>query len=697
MEAAPTLDPVPAPPAAARRPTILSFHGDERIDDWAWLRDDAKAEPEVLAHLEAENAYTAAALADTEVLQAELFDEMKARILETDLSVPYSKKGWWYTTRTEEGRQYPIWSRSAVSADGPWDVLFDGNVEAGDSPYFGVGALDVSPSAGRLLFSTDFEGNELHTMRVRDLATGVDLPEAITGTYYGTAWLDDDTFLYTLCDPAMRPFQVWRHVVGSDPADDVCVFEEPDERFFVSVERARSGRVALVDSSSKVTSECWYLLTADPHGRLRCVHPREEGLEYEVEDAGDRLLITTNADGAVDFALVEAPLDEPGRDHWTVVRPHQPGVKLEGVDAFAGHLVVYERAEALRRARLIDRVSGSDELLELPEPVYAVGGAANPEFDTRVLRFSYSSPVTPSTVYEQDVATGERRVLKQQPVLGGYEPSAFKCGRLWATAEDGVQVPITYVHRRGLVLDGSNPCLLYGYGSYEASIEPVFSSLRLSLLERGLVYAVAHVRGGGEMGRPWYDAGKILHKRNTFTDFVACAEHLCGAGYTRPERLAIRGASAGGLLIGAVLNLRPDLCRAAVAEVPFVDCLSTILDPTLPLTITEWEEWGNPLDDQEVYSYMRSYSPYDNVHAAGYPAVLATAGLNDPRVSYWEPAKWVQSLREHSTSGQAVYLKTEMGAGHGGPSGRYDAWRDEALVQAFVLDALGATRRDTGD
>ena len=682
---------MPTPPSAPKRPAVLSFHGDQRIDEWAWLRDDAKADPDVLAHLEAENAYVAGALAGTDILQGELFDEIKARVLETDLTVPHRKNGWWYTTRTEEGQQYPIWSRSAVGPDGPWDVLFDGNAEAGDSPYFSVGALDVSPSAGRLLFSTDFDGAELHTMRVRDLSTGADLPEKIEGTYYGTAWLDDATFLYVVCDGSMRPFQAWRHILGTDPGDDVCVFEESDERYFVSVDRARSERVVFVDSSSKVTSECWYLPTAEPLGSLRCVHPREEGVEYSVEDAGDRFLITTNADGAVDFALVEAPIDEPGRDRWTVVRPSRPGVKLEGVEAFAGHLVVYERSEAMLRALVIDRASGAERLLELPEPVYAVGGAANPEFDTGVLRFSYTSPVTPATVYEEEVATGIRTLLKQQPILGGYDPSDFECGRLWATASDGTQVPITYVHKRGLRLDGSNPCLLYGYGSYEACIEPTFSSLRLSLLERGVVFAIAHIRGGGELGRPWYEDGKLLRKVNTFTDFIACAEHLFTAGYTRPEQLAIRGASAGGLLIGAVLNLRPDLCCAAVAEVPFVDCLSTILDPTLPLTITEWEEWGNPLENPEAYAYMRSYSPYENVHEAPYPAILATAGLNDPRVAYWEPAKWVQRLRERTTSGRPAYLKTEMGAGHGGPSGRYDSWRDEALVFAFVLDALDAT------
>jgi oligopeptidase B len=683
---------MPPPPRAPKHPQVQTFHGDERVDEWAWMRDDTRADPTVLGHLEAENAYLAEALAGTEALQAQLFEEIKARIQETDLSVPYRKAGWWYTTRTEEGRQYPIWSRSATGPEGPWEVLFDGNAEAGDSPYFSIGALDVSPSAGRLLYSTDFSGNELHTMRVRDLATGKDLPETIEGTYYGTAWLDDGTFLYTICDAAMRPFQVWRHVVGSDPASDVCVFDEPDERFFVGVERARSDRVAFVDVSSKITSECWFLPTDDPMGSLRCITPREEGLEYSVEDGGDRFLITTNADGAVDFALVEAPVDDPGRERWTVVRPHRPGVKLEGVDAFAGHLVLYERAEALRRARVVDRSTGADRLLDLPEPVYAVGGAANPEFETGLLRFSYTSPVTPATVYEEEVATGERRLLKQQPVLGGYDPSLYECGRLWATADDGVQVPITYVHQRGLARDGSNPCLLVGYGSYEICLDPVFSSLRLSLLERGFVFAIAHIRGGGEMGRPWYENGKLLHKTNTFTDFVACADHLVGAGYTSASRLAIRGGSAGGLLIGAVLNLRPDLCRAAVAEVPFVDALSTMLDPTLPLTVTEWEEWGNPLDDPKAYACMRSYSPYDNVREAPYPTILATGGLNDPRVSYWEPAKWVQRLREHTTSGEPIYLKTEMGAGHGGPSGRYDAWRDEALVYAFVLDALGVTR-----
>jgi len=680
---------MPPPPSAPKRPVIQSFHGDERIDEWAWLRDDTRADPQVISHLEAENAYVAEALAATEALQAELFEEIKGRVLETDLSVPYRKRGWWYATRTEEGRQYPIWSRSALGPDGPWDVLFDGNAEAGDSPYFSIGALDVSPAADHLLFSTDFTGNELHTLQVRDLTSGENLPESIEGTYYGTAWLDDTTFLYTICDAAMRPFQVWRHVVGADPATDVCVLDEPDERFFVGVERARSERVVFVDVNSKVTSECWYLPTDDPLGALRCISPREEGVEYEVEDAGDRFLITANADGAIDFALHEAPLADPVRERWTVLRPHQPGVKLEGVDAFASHLVIYERAEALRRARIVDRSTGTDRLLALPEPVYAVEGAANPEFDTGVLRFTYTSPVTPITVYEEDVATGERRLLKQQPVLGGYDPGAYQCGRLWATAEDGTQVPITYVHTRDLPLDGSHPCLLSGYGSYEACMDPTFSSLRLSLLERGVVFAIAHIRGGGEMGRPWYDDGKLLHKTNTFTDFIACAEHMIASGYTSSSRLAVRGASAGGLLIGAVLNLRPELFRAAVAEVPFVDVLTTMLDPTLPLTVTEWEEWGNPLDEAAAYSSMRSYSPYDNVREAPYPTVLATGGLNDPRVSYWEPAKWVQRLRERTTSGQPTYLKTEMGAGHGGSSGRYDAWRDEALVFAFLLNALG--------
>jgi oligopeptidase B len=436
----------------------------------------------------------------------------------------------------------------------------------------------------------------------------------------------------------------------------------------------------------------WFLDATDPTGELRVVEPRSQGVEYSIEHRGDRFLIVTNADDAEDFQLVEAPDADPVRANWSVVVPHRPGVKLSGIDVFAGHVVLFERTGGTRRIR-VRRVGASaadvadEHVIEQPEEVSTAGGGSA-EFDTTVLRYSYTSMVTPSSVFDYDMDTRERVLLKQQPVLGGYDPDDYVTERLWATAPDGARVPISVVHRRDRPRDRPGPALLYGYGSYEASIDPTFSSSRLSLLDRGFVYAIAHVRGGGEMGRRWYLDGKLLAKRNTFTDFIACAEHLVAEGWTEPSQLAIRGGSAGGLLMGAVTNLRPDLFGAVVAEVPFVDALNTILDPSLPLTVLEWEEWGNPVESAEVYEYMRSYTPYENVADVPHPAILATAGLNDPRVSYWEPAKWVARLRATATA-RPVYLRTEMGAGHMGPSGRYDAWRDEAFVLAFVLDALG--------
>jgi oligopeptidase B len=690
------------PPVAPKRPTTITFHGDERVDEWSWLRDESRADPEVLGLLEAENGYVRESLAHTEPLQASLFEEIKARIKETDLSVPFKQRGWWYVVRTEEGKQYGIDCRAAERPSAEGDaaadeqVIIDENILAGESDYFALGAFDVSPDDARLLYSTDHAGAELYTMKVRDIESGEDLADVIDGTYYGTAWGDDRTFFYVRCDAAMRPWQVWRHTLGTDPSDDVKVFEEPDERFFVSVARTRSDGYIQIEVGSKITSECWLIHTSEPTAEPFVVQPREQGVEYEVYHApsathGDRFLIITNADGAVNFKLMAAPVDTPGREHWVEVEPHRPDVKLEGVLPFDRHIVVFERAEALRRARVVSLEDGSEHVVETPDEVYAIAPSANPEFTTTTLRFTYTSPVTPTSVFDYDMDTHERELLKQTEVLGGYDPSRFTCGRLWATAADGVKVPISYVHRADVERDGSNPFLLYGYGSYEASMDPAFSSLRLSLLERGVVFAIAHIRGGGEMGRPWYDDGKMLTKRNTFTDFIAAAEHVIAEGFTSPEKLAIRGGSAGGLLIGATVNLRPDLFAAAVAEVPFVDCLNTILDETLPLTVTEWEEWGNPVGSEEVYRYMKSYSPYDNVHEGDYPAILATGGLNDPRVSYWEPAKWVQRLRDRTSGSKPVYLKTEMGAGHQGPSGRYDAWKDEAFVYAFLFDALGVT------
>ncbi len=693
---------MPEPPVAPRRPHPIVAHGHERVDDWFWLRNDDRSDDEVLALLAAENDFVSASLAHTDDLQATLFKEMKARIKETDLSVPFRKDGRWFYSRTQEGQQYPILCRTAVAppADLPDDaslpgeeVLLDLNVLAGDSDYFALGAYDLAPGQDLLLYSTDHDGSERYTMRIRDLRTGSDLSDVIPETTYGSAWAGDTTLFYVKPDPAMRPHQVWRHEVGTAAADDVLVYEDPDERFFVSVGLSLTEAWVHVSSASKVTSEEHLIPVADPTSPMRTVQPREQGVEYDVTHAptpdGDRFVVLTNADGAVNFKLMAAPAAALGRDGWVELVPHRADVKLEGVTAFADHLVRYERREGVRRIVVTPYRDGVERELAMPEEVYDTGPATNAEFGTTTLRFTYTSLVTPGTVFDEDLDTGERTLLKTTEVLGGHDPADYTTGRAWATADDGTRIPISYVHRADVALDGSAPCLLYGYGSYEACIDPSFSILRLSLLDRGFVFAIAHVRGGGEMGRPWYEDGKLLRKRNTFTDFVACAEHLVAERFTSPDRLVARGASAGGLLMGAITNLRPDLFRAIVAEVPFVDCLTTILDESLPLTVTEWEEWGNPVEDPEVYDYMASYSPYDNVVEQPYPRVLATGGLNDPRVSYWEPAKWVQRLRTATTSGEPIYLKTEMGAGHQGPSGRYDAWKDEAFVFAFALDALG--------
>jgi oligopeptidase B len=616
--------------------------------------------------------------------------------------VPYRKGPHWFFSRTVEGQQYPVLCRTGVEPpielpeDGPVpgeEVMLDMNELAGDSDYFSLGAFDLAPGQDLVLYSTDHDGSEEYEMKVRDLRTGHDLADVIPRTTYGSAWAGDTTFFYVRQDEAQRPYQVWRHELGTASDADVLVYEDPDERFFVSVGLSQTERWVHISSGSKVTSEELLIPVDDATAPPIVAHPREQDLEYELFHAPtpteDRFVVLTNADGAVNFKLMTAAPGALGRAHWRELVPHRPDVKLEGVSTFAGHLIRYERREGVRRIVVMPYDGSAERELEMPEDVYSTGPATNEEFETTSLRFVYTSLVTPSTLFEEDLATGERTLLKATPVLGGHDPADYTTGRTWATAPDGTRVPISFVHRTDARTDGPAPCLLYGYGSYEASMDPSFSSLRLSLLQRGFVFAIAHVRGGGELGRPWYDDGKLLHKRNTFTDFIACAEHLVADGLTAPDRLVARGGSAGGLLMGAITNLRPDLFAAVVAEVPFVDCLTTILDETLPLTITEWEEWGNPVADPTVYDYMRSYSPYDNVTEAPYPAILATAGLNDPRVSYWEPAKWVQALRAGTTSGRPIYLKTELGAGHQGPSGRYDAWKDEAFVFAFILDALG--------
>ncbi|MCN0178261.1 S9 family peptidase [Salinispora arenicola] len=688
-------------PVARRMPTERTHHGDTVVDEYAWLAD--KDDPATIAYLTTENAYTEARTAHLTDLRAQLFEEIRQRTQETDLSVPTRKGGHWYYTRTVEGQQYGVQCRRAVhdgetappvSDDGTpltdEEVLLDGNLLAEGHDFFALGAFDVSPDGRWLAYSTDFSGDERFTLRVKDLTTGELLPDEVPGTFYGTAWSADASVLfYVTVDDAWRPNRVWRHTLGTPAGEDVVVHQEDDERFWVGVELTRSEKFVLIDIHSKLTSEILAIPAGNPTGAPAPVAPRRQGVEYTVEHHGHRFLILHN-DGAEDFALAYTSADAPG--DWVPLIEHSPGTRLEAIDAFDNHLVVTLRSNGLTGLRVLPVGGGDPHDIDFPEPLYSVGLDSNPEYRTSQLRLRYTSLVTPDSVYDYDLVTRRMIRRRQKPVLPGpdgrpYDPAGYEQHREWALADDGTRVPISLVCRAGTPRDGSAPCVIYGYGSYEASMDPWFSVARLSLLDRGVVFAVAHIRGGGELGRRWYDQGKLLAKKNTFTDFVSCARHLVKAGWTATDRLVARGASAGGLLMGAVTNLAPDAFAGIVAQVPFVDALTSILDPSLPLTVTEWEEWGNPLDDPEVYAYMKSYTPYENVRAVDYPAILAVTSLNDTRVLYHEPAKWIARLRATAPQGDYL-LKTEMGAGHGGPSGRYDAWREEAFINAWLLNQL---------
>ncbi|MFK4853573.1 S9 family peptidase [Microbacterium sp. ZW T6_19] len=691
-------------PIAARRPTSRTHHGDAFEDPYEWMRDKESAE--VIAHLESENAFTDAATAHLGPLREQLFQEIKSRVQETDLSVPTRRGDWWYYSRTEEGAQYGIHCRTAAAPD-DWTppvlepgvavpgevVLLDGNLEAEGHEFFSLGAFDTSDDATKLLWSTDFDGDELYTVHVRDLVTGETLEDEIPNT--GSAFLTPDGtgVIYTTRDEAWRPDTLWLHRLGTDVSDDVQLFHEPDEKFWLGAGITRSRRYLVIAVGSSITSEEYLVdlhgdLTAEP----RVVWPRAEGVEYSLEHAvvggEDRLYILHNQD-ALDFELVSVPASAPQSER-RVVLPHTPGRRLLGMDAFRDFGTVEYRSEGLERVALLDYASNVLEDVSFDEPLYSAGVSGNPEWHAPFLRLGYGSFVTPGTVYELDLATRELVLRKQAVVLGGYSPADYGQERAWATASDGTRVPISLVWKRSFGEPGASvrPVHLYGYGSYEHSIDPGFSVARLSELDRGVIFAVAHVRGGGEMGRQWYEDGKLLSKRNTFTDFVACAEHLIASGVTSAERLVAEGGSAGGLLMGAVANLAPSSFAGILAAVPFVDALTTILDPSLPLTVIEWDEWGDPLHDAEVYAYMKSYTPYENVRAGvEYPRILAVTSLNDSRVAYVEPAKWVAALREAGASD--VLLKCEMVAGHGGVSGRYNSWRERAFELAWLLDVLG--------
>lgn len=674
------------PPRARPVPHFDERHNDIRLDEFHWLRD--REHPDVIAYLDAENAWTAAAMAHTCDLQERLYEELVGRIQQTDLSVPECWDEWLYYRRTEAGRQYPIFCRRREDAGGPEQVLLDLNHVAVGQPYCRLGGRDVSPDHRYLAWSVDLSGAEQFELLIRDLATGGLLPERIPNTARGVAWANDSrTFFYVTLDAARRPYAVHRHRLGDPPESDETVYVERDEAFFAEVSRTRSRGFLLLELSSHTTSEVRYLPAGDPRGEFRVLAPRVHGVECTVTHHGSRFFIATN-EGAENFRVMEAPAADPRPERWRELIPHRPAVRVDGLDAFRDHLVIHEREGGLRQIRVIHLGSGEIHRVEFPEPVYTVHRSDNPAFDTSLLRFVYTSLVTPATVVDYDMVSRSWTERKRTRVHG-YDPTLYRTERRSATAPDGTRVPVSLVYRGPLTLDGSRPALLLGYGAYGVCFEPSFSPHYLSLLDRGFVVAIAHVRGGEELGRRWYEDGKLFAKRNSFTDFIAAAEHLIGSGYTRADRLAINGGSAGGLLMGAVTNLRPDLFTAVVAEVPFLDVVNTMLDPSLPLTVIEYEEWGNP-SDAEAYAYMRSYSPYDNIEAKAYPHMLVTAGLNDPRVAYWEPAKWTARLRARKTDENRLLLRTHMGAGHGGASGRYDALRELAFKYAFLLDTIEA-------
>jgi oligopeptidase B len=688
-----------SPPTAPMRPHTREIHGTVAEDPWFWLRD--RDDPETITYLEAENTHTESGLGHLDALRTQLFDEMRNRTLETDQSVPVRKGPWSYEAHSTEGLQYAAHlRRPSGQPDSDPVIVLDENVEAGDHDYFGLGDLTVSNDHQLVAFTTDTDGNEEYRLEVRNIETAEVLDpapgcDAIDELSYGLAWANDNaTLFYVRMDEARRPHQIVRHRIGSDPSDDVVIFEESDERFWIGVGTTRSERFVVIGTESKTTSEYWIIDADSPDEAPRLVAERREGVEYRISHHEDRFFILTNLD-AVDFRLMQAPIESPGWDSWTEALAHEAGARIEDIDVFSSHLVVSDRSNAVPRMRVyrfgpdgsLDTSPDAVRDVVMPEEVYEAAPGANPEYDTELLRFGYTSMVTPGSVYDHDLATDERVLLKQQPVLGDFDPDRYETKRLWAKASDGTLVPMSVVWRPD-IMDGPAPCLLYGYGAYEIVMPATFSNFRLSLLDRGVVFVMAHVRGGGELGRGWYDDGHLEHKANTFSDFITCAEHLIDSGWTTADQLVARGGSAGGLLMGTIANERPDLFAGIVAEVPFVDNVNTMLDATIPLTVTEYDEWGNP-NDADAFHWMHEYSPYENVTAQSYPAMLVTAGLNDPRVQYWEPAKWVAKLRLNHTGDAPIYLRTEMGSGHGGPSGRYDAWHDEAFVVAFILDALG--------
>jgi oligopeptidase B len=674
------------PPIAEKIPKQLTMHNHTRVDDYFWLNQ--RENPKVIAYLEAENAYKDAALKHTEPLQEALFQEIVGRIKQTDLSVPYKDNGYFYYTRYEQGLEYPYHCRKKGDLDAEEEVLLNVNAMAEGFSYFNATGLTVSPDNTLLAYGVDTVSRRKYTLHFKDLRTGDVLPDAILETTGRAVWANDNqTVFYTRKDEALRPYKIFRHVLGSDPAEDTEIYHEGDNTFNAHIFKTKSKLYLLIGSDSTVSTEYRFLDAENPEGVFRILQGRERDLLYGVDHFQDHFYIRTNLN-AKNFRLMKTPVDRTSKDNWEEVYPHQEDVLFQDFELFEKYLVVTEMKAGIPDIRIIEWDDFNEHRLDFPDAAYLAGLSTNREFDTDILRYSYTSLTTPSSVYDYNMLTKEKTLLKQDEVLGGFDSDNYQSERLFAPARDGIQVPISLVYRKGFAREGSHPMLLYAYGSYGSSMYPTFRSDRLSLLDRGFVYAIAHIRGGQEMGRWWYEDGKLLKKKNTFTDFIDCAEFLIKENVAAADKVFAMGGSAGGLLMGAVLNMRPDLWKGVVAGVPWVDVITTMLDETIPLTAGEWDEWGDPRK-KEYYDYMLSYSPYDQVTAQDYPVMLVTTGLHDSQVQYWEPAKWVAKLRALKTDNKLLVLHTNMDAGHGGQSGRFRRFRETALEYAFMFDLLG--------
>ena len=680
----------PEPPVAKVVPHQLEKHGDVRTDNYYWLRE--RENPEVIAYLEAENEYLEKTMKHTRRLQDTLFEEIKGRIKKNDETVPYLEDGHYRYTRYEEGKEYATYCRKAGSLDAPEEILLDVNDLVEGDGFLSVRGMRVSSDKNLIAFGVDRVGRRFYTIRFKDLETGQMLPDEIPSVTPGLAWANDNrTVFYTRQDPeTLRPYQIYRHTLGTDVKDDVLVYEESDDTFACYVYKTQSRQYLMIGCSQTLSKEYRYLDAGDPTGEFTVVLPRQKDHEYSVAHYAGRFYIRTNW-GAKNFRLMETPVTDTSQANWREIVPHRDDVFLVAYEVFRDHLVLTERHEGLNRLRIIPWNGDAEHYIDFGEPTYLAYISTNRDFDTTVLRYGYTSLTTPRSTYDYDMNTRQKTLMKQDEVLGDFDPADYRTDRLYAPARDGVQVPISIVYPQDFPRDGSRPLLLYAYGSYGASMSARFSGARLSLLERGFAYAIAHVRGGQEMGRQWYEDGKLLNKKNTFTDFVDCAQYLIDEGYTSSERLFAEGGSAGGLLTGAVLNLAPELFKGVISDVAFVDVVTTMLDDTIPLTTGEYDEWGDP-NDKQYYDYMLSYSPYDQVTAQDYPNMLMTAGLHDSQVQYWEPAKWVAKLRTLKTDDNLLLLKTNMEAGHGGQSGRFRRYRETALAYAFMLDLVGIRR-----